>query len=99
MTAEGNTEGKTETVVVGVDGSPESEHALAWAARYAWAVGARVQAVLAPHYPAVGRRAPPGIAPRSATSEVGQSREQMLHKSIPSARGRQPAPRIRPRAV
>jgi nucleotide-binding universal stress UspA family protein len=33
-------EGKTETVIVGVDGSPESEQALAWAARYAHAVGA-----------------------------------------------------------
>src|SRR5215472_522961 len=48
MTIEGN----KECVVVGVDGSPESAMALAWAARYARAMGATIRAVLAWHDPA-----------------------------------------------
>ncbi len=44
-----------QLVVVGVDGSEQSAAALAWAARYAAATGARVRAILAWHYPgAVG---------------------------------------------
>src|SRR5215470_12709647 len=39
-------EGSRELVVVGVDGSAESVRALGWAARYAAATGARVQALL-----------------------------------------------------
>jgi nucleotide-binding universal stress UspA family protein len=38
-------------VVVGVDGSPESVEALAWAARYAAATGASIRAVHAWHHP------------------------------------------------
>src|SRR5258708_26147942 len=99
MTAEGNTEGKTETVVVGVDGSPESEHALAWAACYAWAVGARVHAVLAWHYPSVAGGAPPGIAPASVTSELEQSRYEILDNAIAPACGDKPALQIERRVA
>ena len=41
-------------VIVGVDGSPESVEALAWAARYAAATGATINAVHAWHYPPAG---------------------------------------------
>jgi nucleotide-binding universal stress UspA family protein len=92
-------ESKTETVVVGVDGSPESERALAWAARYARAVGARVQAVLAWHYPSVAGGAPPGLAPASVTSEVEQSRYEILDKAIAAACGDNPGLQIERRLV
>ena len=60
MTSETNGQ---ELVVVGVDGSAESVRALRWAARYAAATGARVQALLAWHYPDVAGQAPVGVAP------------------------------------
>ncbi len=40
-------------VVVGVDGSPSSRAALAWAVRQAGETGASVEAVIAWHYPAM----------------------------------------------
>ncbi|MQS15807.1 universal stress protein [Streptomyces kaniharaensis] len=50
-------------IVVGVDGSPASEHALRWAVDYAKAVGGTVNAIAAWEYPAfyggVGMRVPP----------------------------------------
>lgn len=49
-----------ELVVAGVDGSAESVRALGWAVRYATATGARVQAVLAWHYPLCDRCVLPG---------------------------------------
>jgi hypothetical protein len=60
MTSEGNGQ---ELVVVGVDGSAESVRALGWAARYATATGARVQALLGWRYPAAAGQAPVGVAP------------------------------------
>jgi nucleotide-binding universal stress UspA family protein len=92
-------EGKTETVVVGVDGSPESGQALAWAARYAQSVGARVQAVLAWHYPSVAGGPPPGTAPASVTSEVEHSRYEILDKAIAAACGNQPGLQIERKVV
>jgi len=52
-----------ELVVVGVDGSAESVRALGWAARYATATGARVQALLAWHYPDAAGQPPVEVAP------------------------------------
>jgi nucleotide-binding universal stress UspA family protein len=69
MTAEGAGQ---QTVVVGVDGSPGSVAALAWAGRYAAATGARIRAVHAWHYPTVAGQPPEGKAPASVTSEVEQ---------------------------
>ena len=43
----------TPPVVVGVDGSPQSEAALQWAARYAAVIGAPVKVVISWQYPAL----------------------------------------------
>ncbi len=45
-------------IVVGVDGSPSSKAALAWAVRQAELTGASVEAVIAWHYPAMVGGAP-----------------------------------------
>lgn len=92
-------EGKPDTVVVGVDGSPESEQALAWAVRYARAAGAMVHAVLAWHYPSVAGGPPTGTAPASVTSEVEQSRYEILDKAIRAACGDQPGLQIERKVV
>src|SRR5258707_3470212 len=93
------TEGKTELVVVGVDGSPASEAALAWAARYAEAIGARLRAVLAWHYPSAAGGPPAGVAPASVTSEVEQSRYEILDKAIAATCGDEPALEIERKLV
>ncbi len=82
--------GNTERVVVGVDGSPASAAAMAWAARYARAVGAAVRVVLAWHYPAAAGQEPVGVAPPSVTAEVEQSRNEILDKAIAAAFGEPP---------
>lgn len=92
-------EGKAETVVAGVDGSPESQQALAWAARYAQAVGARLHAVLAWHYPSMAGGPPAGVAPGSVTSEVEQSRYEILDKAIAATCGDKPGLHIERRIV
>jgi len=81
------TEGKIELVVVGVDGSAASGAALAWAARYADAIGARLRAVLAWHYPSAAGNPPVGVAPESVTSEVEQSRYEILDEAIAATFG------------
>lgn len=87
MTREGN----KERVVVGVDGSPASAVALAWAARYAKAVGATLRAVLAWHYPAAAGEAPIGVAPSSVTSDVERGRHEELDKAIAATLGDSPS--------
>ncbi len=87
MTREGN----KECVVVGVDGSPASAMALAWAARYAKAVGATLRAVLAWHYPAAAGPAPIGVAPASVTADVERTRHEELDKAIAATLGDSPA--------
>jgi nucleotide-binding universal stress UspA family protein len=74
-----------EHVVVGVDGSAESVRALSWAARYAAATGARVQAVLAWHYPAAAGQAPVGIAPDPVHHQTEAQQLAILHKAIAKA--------------
>jgi nucleotide-binding universal stress UspA family protein len=74
-----------ETVVVGVDGSPPSTSALAWAARYADAIGASVRAVLAWHYPSAAGLPPVGHTPEPVRSQVEHSRYEILDKAIESA--------------
>ncbi|HEY7145956.1 MAG TPA: universal stress protein [Streptosporangiaceae bacterium] len=67
------TSGQTrELVVAGVDGSEESIMALSWAARYAKATGAALQAVLAWHYPAAVGTAPPGVTPQPVRAQAEQ---------------------------
>lgn len=80
-------EGKAECVVVGVDGSAESATALAWAARYARAMGASVRAVMAWHYPAAAGVAPVGVAPASVSAEVEQARRDALDQAVTAAFG------------
>ena len=74
-----------ETVIVGVDGSPPSTSALAWAARYAHAAGASLRAVLAWHYPSAAGLPPVGHTPEPVRSQVEESRYEILDKAIESA--------------
>jgi nucleotide-binding universal stress UspA family protein len=74
-----------ELVVVGVDGSAESVHALGWAARYATATGARVQALLAWHYPAAAGQAPVGVAPEPVRSQTEARERATLDEAIGKA--------------
>jgi nucleotide-binding universal stress UspA family protein len=74
-------EGGQELIVVGVDGSAESVAALNWAARYASATGARVQAVHAWHYPgAVG-----GPAVEKVPESVRDQTEEELRATLDEA--------------
>jgi len=92
-------EGTTECVVVGVDGSPAAAMALAWAARYAAAMGATVRAVMAWHYPTAAGPAPVGVAPAAVTSEVEQSRQEIMDKAIAATFGDPPTVPIERRVV
>jgi nucleotide-binding universal stress UspA family protein len=68
-------------VIVGVDGSPESLEALAWAGRYAAATGATITAVHAWHYPAAGP-VPAGRPPQAITDQVRQTMQETLDKAL-----------------
>ena len=81
-----------ELVVVGVDGSAESLRALSWAARYVTATGARVQAVLAWHYPAAAGQAPVGIAPDPVHHQTEAQQLAILDKAMAKAYSGQPGP-------
>ena len=73
--------GGQELVVVGVDGSAESVAALRWAARYAAASGARVQALLAWHYPgAVG-----GPPMEKAPEAIHEQTDAQMHETLDAA--------------
>ena len=81
-----------ELVVVGVDGSAESVAALAWAARYASATGARVQALLAWHYPGVVGGPPVEKAPESVHAQTEAQERATLDEAIAKAvPGKEPA--------
>jgi nucleotide-binding universal stress UspA family protein len=71
-----------ELVVVGVDGSEESIAALAWAARYASAIGAQVRVIAAWHYPAAAGTAPIGMAPEPVRAEAEQYVRDQLNEAI-----------------
>ena len=68
-------------VIVGVDGSPESIEALAWAARYATATGAKITAVHAWHYPAAGP-VPAGRAPQPINDQIRATMQETLDKAV-----------------
>ena len=74
-----------ELVVVGVDGSAESVAALAWAARYASATGARVQALMAWHYPGAVGGPPIEKAPESVHAQTEEQMRATLNESIAKA--------------
>ena len=86
MSSEGSGQ---ELVVVGVDGSAESVAALAWAARYASATGARVQALLAWHYPGAVGGPPIEKAPESVRRQTEQQEQATLDEAV--AKAGQPA--------
>jgi nucleotide-binding universal stress UspA family protein len=74
-----------ELVVVGVDGSAESVAALAWAARYASASGARVQALLAWHYPGPVGGPAMDKAPESVEAQTEQQMRATLDEAVAKA--------------
>jgi nucleotide-binding universal stress UspA family protein len=80
-----------ELVVVGVDGSAESVAALAWAARYASASGARVRALLAWHYPGAVGGPPIEKAPESVHAQTEQLERANLEEAVAKAIPGQPA--------
>jgi nucleotide-binding universal stress UspA family protein len=86
-----------ELVVVGVDGSAESVRALGWAARYATATGARVQALLAWHYPAAAGQAAAGVAPEPVRHEAEARMEATLDEAIAKAQAGRPGPEVETR--
>jgi nucleotide-binding universal stress UspA family protein len=71
------------TVVVGVDGSPASDSALEWAARYAEASGASVLGVTAWHIPT-------STMWSVDTSELASGARQILEDALKVARERHP---------
>jgi nucleotide-binding universal stress UspA family protein len=78
-----------QLVVVGVDGSEESVAVLSWAARYAAATGARVQAVLAWHYPgAVGGPAIE-VAPEAIHHQTEEQMREILNGVVAQVYGGQ----------
>ncbi len=79
MTTEGTA---GQLVVVGVDGSAESVAALRWAARYAAAMGAKLRAVIAWHYPAPVGPAPVGVAPEAISDELRQNMTKALAGAV-----------------
>jgi nucleotide-binding universal stress UspA family protein len=84
-------EGTPERVLVGVDGSPASAIALAWAARYAKAMGATLKCVLAWHYPGAAGGPPVGVTPSSVTDEVEQAKLDELDHAIEASLGDRPS--------
>jgi nucleotide-binding universal stress UspA family protein len=91
MTSEGN--GKN-LVVVGVDGSAESVAALKWAAHYAEATGATVQAILAWHYPAAAGVPPVGVAPERVHAESEHRMAEALGGAVSQASTAYPGAQI-----
>ena len=88
-----------ELVVVGVDGSAESVRALGWAVRYAAATGARVQAMLAWHYPDAAGQPPVGVAPEPVRHQTESRGGAILNEAIAKAQGGQPGPEVETRPV
>jgi nucleotide-binding universal stress UspA family protein len=86
-----------ELVVAGVDGSAESVRALGWAVRYATATGARVQALLAWHYPDVAGRPPVGVAPEPVRHQTESQEGTILNEAIAKVQGGQAGPEVETR--
>jgi nucleotide-binding universal stress UspA family protein len=81
-----------ELVVVGVDGSAESVAALRWATRYAAAIGARVRALLAWHYPGAVGGPPTGVTPEPVRDQTEEQMHETLDAAIAKAyEGQEPA--------
>lgn len=92
-------DGTAERVVVGVDGSPASALAMAWAAKYAKAMGATVTAVMAWRYPAPVGPAPVGVAPQIVSADVEFAKYEELGSAVTAAFGDPPAVPVDRRVV
>ena len=79
--------GSAQRVVVGIDGSAESVRALGWAASYAEATGAMIEALLSWRYPAEGGVNLPGAAPKAVNQEVGATMQAVLNKALTEVYG------------
>jgi nucleotide-binding universal stress UspA family protein len=71
-------------IVVGVDGSPSSKSALAWAVRQAERTGGTVEAVIAWHYPVV-LAAPFGPAEVLPESDFAEAAAHVLGQAVSEA--------------
>jgi nucleotide-binding universal stress UspA family protein len=89
---ESGTPNGTGRVVVGVDGSPSSEQALAWAVKHGDLVGRPVDAVIAWDFPVAY-----GVAPGNEIDFHGEA-AQVLEKSVQNVLGAE-AGRIRQRVL
>jgi nucleotide-binding universal stress UspA family protein len=69
-------------IVVGVDGSPSSKAALAWAARQAELTGASVEAVIAWHYPAMAGGVPFAPIGVMYTADYADFAANVLNSSV-----------------
>jgi nucleotide-binding universal stress UspA family protein len=78
-----------QLVAVGVDGSAGSVAALAWAARYAAATGARVRAILAWHYPGAVGGPPMEVAPEAIHDQTDEQMRERLDKAVTQVYGSQ----------
>jgi nucleotide-binding universal stress UspA family protein len=86
-------------VVVGVDGSAESVEALRWAAAYAAATGATIDAVLSWHFPAAAGVVPPGVAPQTITDEVRANMLEAIDKALVAVFGPDTPPGVQARVT
>jgi nucleotide-binding universal stress UspA family protein len=90
-------DGSGPQVVVGVDGSAESVDALRWAAAYAAATRATIDAVLSWHFPAAAGVVPPGLAPPAISDEVRARMQEALDKTVSDVFGTTSPPNVHAR--
>jgi nucleotide-binding universal stress UspA family protein len=86
-------------VVVGVDGSAESAEALRWAAAYAAATGATIDAVLSWHLPAAAGVVPTAAAPQAISDEVRAAMLEALDKTLVAVFGPDTPPGVHARVT
>jgi nucleotide-binding universal stress UspA family protein len=92
-------DGSGPRVVVGVDGSAESLAALRWAADYAAATGASIDAVMSWHSPTAAGVVPQGIPPQKITDEVRPGLLEALDKSLVAVFGAATPPSVQARVA
>ncbi len=83
-------------IVVGVDGSPASKDALAWALRQAGLTRASVEAITAWHYPAVAGGIPYAPLTMFEESDLSRFAETTLSNAIGAAAGTDASVKISP---
>jgi len=92
-------DGAGPRVVVGVDGSAQSVEALRWAAAYAAATGASIEAVMSWHFPTAAGVVPPAIASQPITDEVRASMLEALDKTLVAVFGPATPPSVQARVT